>query len=67
MGGGGNESGSTVGASIGFSHQPNGGPSSQSNRRCATAGATNFPWDFGSGSELPVFNDLDPAERARST
>ena len=23
---------------------------------CTTAGATNFPWDFGSSSELPVLN-----------
>ena len=32
---------------------------------CATAGAANFPWDFGSSSELPVINGLvgglDPA------
>ena len=25
---------------------------------CATAGAANFPWDFGSSSELPVINGI---------
>ena len=25
---------------------------------CATAGAANFPWDFGTSSELPVLNGV---------
>ena len=25
---------------------------------CDTAGAANFPWDFGDSSELPVLNEV---------
>ena len=38
-------------------NDPNDSPDA-GNLTCSSAGAANFPWDFGSNDELPVFNGL---------